>query len=165
MAQLFELHPKLGALAQDHDDRATQLHDAFVELQAMIESSAELERTYDEVAAEWRSREDVSPDRYLDVGQKKTQLAYLASYIANGHQNLYSYYALADVWTEYASRFLAIRRLPEIALKIRGVERTGAELLEVVKLLEDQLGELWRQLSIEHDVPLFPTEELIPSRS
>ncbi len=159
MEQLLELHPGVADLAAAHDRRATAMRDRFTELQSAIQESSELETAYDEVQAEWRKQYSDRVERSLDPNQKPTHLGFLASYIANGHTTLYAHYSLAPVWHEHSARFLAIRQEPAISKKIRSLEDEGVEQLSTVEELTKRLEELWRRLSIEHDVPLYSTEQ------
>jgi hypothetical protein len=156
LEQMFDFVPDLAPIVVKHDEQAEALLARFVTLQQEIENSEELRDAYRQVKRAMQAKYGVDSE-LLSETNESTDRTYLAAYILNDYDQLYSYYALAPVWNELGSQFLAIRKHSRFGAAIRQVEDGCASFLPIVQEQQGRLNTLWRSLSVQHDVPFFPS--------
>lgn len=78
---------------------------------------------------------------------------YFAEYIVNGLRDLASHYALHDLWTREAAKFLELRNDPALATKFSAIDAAGRKLSTAVNSLHDVVTTLQVDLADQYKLP------------
>jgi hypothetical protein len=155
LVEFLRLHPNFAVLVEQYHEERVKLIKACDSLQQLLEPNKKLSSLYEQAKADCSISHTGEPINQIllngsDVEHKK----FLAQYIVNRADEIFTGEVYKDVWNKYRNELLELLKTPEIIREHQQVVESGIALLRCVDELINSLIEIRRTLHLQYDVPL-----------